>query len=236
MPYRMLEKPFIWAVRIYRTMQIEGLIYAITLLFFIFDPFASLPIFICMTRDQDEKQKTSSANRAVLVAALLFLIFAIVGTNLLDVFGITLDGFRIAGGIVLLLMALEIIFSLSLTKSQDTDVAWVIIATPILTGPGVIATGILLVAKYDLPTTLIAGVVSLLITWALLRNAGYIVRLVELRPSDIFQGRRSADRGHGVEFVMGGAIDYVHHGLGGRRSSVGIGKRNRLVPQPANMV
>jgi multiple antibiotic resistance protein len=215
LPDRKLKKPFIWAFRIYRLMQIEGLIYAITLLFFIFDPFASLPIFICMTRDQDERQKTSSANRAVLVAALLFLIFAILGTNLLNVFGITLDGFRIAGGIVLLLMALEIIFSLSLTKSQDADVAWVIIATPILTGPGVIATGILLVAKYDLPTALIAGVVSLLITWALLRNAGYIVRLVGNQAIEISSkviGLLIAAMA--VEFVMGGAIDYIHHAAG----------------------
>ena len=87
-------------------MQLEGLVYAVTLLFFIFDPFASLPIFICMTKDLDDNQKTSSANRAVLVAALLFVIFAVLGTNLLGVFSVTLDGFRIAGGIVLLLMAI----------------------------------------------------------------------------------------------------------------------------------
>ena len=148
----------------------------------------------------------------MLVAALLFLIFAVVGTNLLDAFGITLDGFRIAGGIVLLLMALEIIFSLSLTKSQDTDVAWVIIATPILTGPGVIATGILLVAKYDLPTTLLAGVFSLFITWVLLRNARFIVKMIGNQAIEIFSkiiGLLIAAMA--VEFVMGGAIDYVHH-------------------------
>ena len=78
-------------------MQIEGLVYAVTLLFFIFDPFASLPIFICVTKDLDNNQKTSSANRAVLVAALLFVIFAVLGTNLLGVFSVTLDGFRITG-------------------------------------------------------------------------------------------------------------------------------------------
>ena len=193
-------------------MQLDGLIYAATLLFFIFDPFASLPIFICMTKDLDDNQKTSSANRAVLVAGLLFLIFAVLGTNLLDVFGITLDGFRIAGGIVLLLMALEIIFSLSLTKSHDADVAWVIIATPILTGPGVITTAILLVAKYDLATTLIAGVFSLLITWILLRNAGLIIRAIGNQAIEIFSkviGLLIAAMA--VEFVMRGAIDYIHH-------------------------
>ena len=193
-------------------MQIEGLIYAVTLLFFIFDPFASLPIFICMTKDLDENQKTSSANRAVLVAALLFVIFAVLGTNLLSVFSVTLDGFRIAGGIVLLLMAIEIIFSLSLTKNQDADVAWVIIATPILTGPGVITTAILLVARYDLLTTLIAGVFSLIITWILLRNAAYIVKVIGHQAIEIFSkiiGLLLAAMA--VEFVMRGAIDYIRH-------------------------
>ncbi len=193
-------------------MEIEGLIYAVTLLFFIFDPFASLPIFICMTKDLDDRQKTSSANRAVLVAALLFVIFAVLGTNLLDVFSVTLDGFRIAGGIVLLLMAIEIIFSLSLTKSQDADVAWVIIATPILTGPGVITTAILLVARFDLLTTLIAGVFSLLITWILLRNAASIIKVIGHQAIEIFSkiiGLLLAAMA--VEFIMRGAIDYIHH-------------------------
>ena len=193
-------------------MQLDGLIYAVTLLFFIFDPFASLPIFICMTKDLDENQKTSSANRAVLVAALLFVIFAVLGTNLLGVFSVTLDGFRIAGGIVLLLMAIEIIFSLSLTKNQDADVAWVIIATPILTGPGVITTAILLVAKYDLLTTLLAGVLSLIITWVLLRNAASIIKLIGHQAIEIFSkiiGLLLAAMA--VEFIMRGAIDYVHH-------------------------
>jgi multiple antibiotic resistance protein len=193
-------------------MDLNGLVYAVTLLFFIFDPFASIPIFICMTKDLDDRQKTSSANRAVLVAALLFVIFAVLGTNLLGVFSVTLDGFRIAGGIVLLLMAIEIIFSLSFTKNQDADVAWVIIATPILTGPGVITTAILLVAKYDLLTTLIAGVFSLIITWILLRNAGAIIKIIGHQAIEIFSkiiGLLLAAMA--VEFIMRGAIDYIHH-------------------------
>ncbi|HEY3419176.1 MAG TPA: MarC family protein [Methanomassiliicoccales archaeon] len=193
-------------------MDLNGLIYAATLLFFIFDPFASIPIFICMTKDLDDNQKTTSANRAVLVAALLFAIFAILGTNLLAVFSVTLDGFRIAGGIVLLLMAIEIIFSLSLTKNQDADVAWVIIATPILTGPGVITTAILLVARFDLLTTLIAGVFSLIITWVLLRNAASIIKIIGNQAIEIFSkiiGLLLAAMA--VEFIMRGAIDYVHH-------------------------
>jgi multiple antibiotic resistance protein len=167
-------------------------------LFFIFDPFASLPIFICLTKNSDDKEKMRSANRAIIVAAILFIIFTLLGTNLLAVFGISIDAFRIAGGLVLILMATEIIFGFSLTRQGDTDVAWVIVATPILTGPGVIATSILLVSVVGVTITLIAGVIALAITWALLRNSVLIVKNAGPNVIEIFlQDHRSIDRGNG---------------------------------------
>jgi len=75
---------------------LEQLVYAVALLFFIFDPFASLPIFICMTKGFDDKEKLKSANNAVFVAGLLFVIFTVLGTNLLAVFGVSVDSFRVA--------------------------------------------------------------------------------------------------------------------------------------------
>ncbi len=195
--------------------MLEGLVYAAVLLFFIFDPFASLPIFMAMTKDQTEKERMRSANNAVLVSTILFVIFALVGTLLLDLFGVTVDGFRIAGGIVLLLMAVEIIFGLSFTKAGEKDVAWVIIATPILTGPGVITTAILLVSKFDIVTTLLAGAFALIVTWLLLHNSIYIVRLVGNNAIEIFSrviGLLLA--AVAVEYIMQGALDYINNHAG----------------------
>ncbi|MCE5296490.1 MAG: MarC family protein [Euryarchaeota archaeon] len=192
--------------------MLEGLVISATLLFFIFDPFASLPIFITMTNGQNDSQMTSSANRAILVSAILFAVFAISGQQILDLFSITTDGFRVAGGIVLLMMAVEVIFGLELTKQKKGDVAWVIIATPVLTGPGVISTAILLVALYDLPTVLIAGVFALMVTWILLRNAVFIVKVVGHTAIDVFSriiGMIIAALA--VEYIMSGAIDYINH-------------------------
>jgi multiple antibiotic resistance protein len=164
----------------------NGLFYAATLLFFIFDPFASLPVFMALTKGYEEKSIVTCANRAVLVAAVLFVIFVLIGQPLLGMFGVTLNGFRVAGGLVLLLMSMEIIFGLNLVRSSDQNVAWVIIATPILTGPGVIATAIILANQYDPITTLLAGSFSLLVTWILLRNAARVVKLVGGQVIDIF--------------------------------------------------
>jgi multiple antibiotic resistance protein len=64
-------------------MEFSDLIYATTLLFFIFDPFASLPIFITLTKSFSDEDKMKSANKAILVAAILFVIFVFVGKELL---------------------------------------------------------------------------------------------------------------------------------------------------------
>ncbi len=191
---------------------LDQLIYAVALLFFIFDPFASLPIFISLTKSMDDEEKRKSARNAVLVSGVLFVIFTLLGTAILDLFGISLDAFRIAGGLILLMMAIEIIFSLSFSKGTDqNNVAWVIIATPILTGPGVISTAILLAASVGWFTTIIAGVISLAVTWGLLRNSIYIVDRVGNNTIDIFSkiiGMLLAALA--VEFMLQGVYDWFN--------------------------
>lgn len=190
--------------------SIDTLIYAVSLLFFIFDPFASLPIFISLTKNMDDKEKERSANKAILVAALLFIIFTLIGPDILRLFGISLDAFRIAGGLVLMLMAIEIIFSLSFTRGGSQDVAWVIIATPVLTGPGVITTAILLAGTIGIFPTVIAGIIALVVTWGLLRNAILIVRRVGNNTIEIFSkiiGLLLA--AISVEYILKGVTDWL---------------------------
>jgi multiple antibiotic resistance protein len=191
-------------------MPLSDLVYATTLLFFIFDPFASLPIFITLTKSFNDEDKMKSANKAVLVAGILFVIFVFIGKELLGVFGVTPPSFRMAGGIVLLLMAIEIVFGIGIMHQGEQNVAWVIVASPILTGPGVIITAIILTTNYGYITPLFAGVISLVITWGLLRNAATMVRLVGNNVIEIFSkviGLFIAAMG--IEYVMKGAIDYI---------------------------
>jgi multiple antibiotic resistance protein len=190
--------------------DINELFLAATLLFFIFDPFASVPVFLAMTKGLSDEALVSCANRAVLVAAVLFIIFVLIGEQLLAVFGISIEGFRVAGGLVLLLMSMEIIFGLSLIRAGDQNVAWVIIATPILTGPGVIATAIVLTVQYDPITVLLAGSFSLIFTWFLMRNAHRVTKLVGTQVIDIFSkvvGLLIAAMA--IEYIFGGATTWI---------------------------
>jgi multiple antibiotic resistance protein len=194
--------------------MLEGLVASAVVLFFIFDPFASLPIFISLTKDQDQAQMIKSANRAVIVAALLFVVFALVGEDILALFGISISSFRVAGGLVLMMMAIEVIFGIEISKHKNEDVAWVVIATPILTGPGVIATAILLVDQYDVVTVLLAGGFALFITWLALHNSVYIVKKLGRNAIEIFSriiGLIIAALA--VEYILSGTMEYIQQNM-----------------------
>lgn len=148
-------------------------------LFLILDPFASLPMFISVTDGLDEKTIRSYANYSVLVAAILLLVFLFFGEDLMGLFGVTMDTFRVAGGIIFLMMAIELVFGMKLTKQGSSKgAAWAIIASPVLTGPGVITAAIIFSSENGLIPAVIASVVALLITWVILRMSSRIMHVV----------------------------------------------------------
>lgn len=148
-------------------------------LFLILDPFASVPMFINITNGLDNRTIKTYADRAIVVAAVLLFMFILIGDKLMDIFGVTMDSFRVAGGIIFLMMAVELVFGLKLSKIDDQKGAkWAIIASPILTGPGVITTAILISSKYGIATVMVASTIALVTTWVILRESDMIMRLV----------------------------------------------------------
>ncbi|WP_400196316.1 MarC family protein [Candidatus Methanarcanum hacksteinii] len=148
-------------------------------LFLILDPFASVPMFINITNGLDNRTIKIYADKAIVVAAILLFMFILIGDKLMDIFGVTIDSFRVAGGIIFLMMAVELVFGLKLSKIDDQKGAkWAIIASPILTGPGVITTAILISSKYGIATVMVASTIALVTTWVILRESDLIMRLV----------------------------------------------------------
>lgn len=148
-------------------------------LFLILDPFASVPMFINITNGLDNRTIKIYADKAIVVAAILLFMFILIGDKLMDIFGVTMDSFRVAGGIIFLMMAVELVFGLKLSKIDDQKGAkWAITASPILTGPGVITTAILISSKYGIATVMVASTIALVTTWVILRESDLIMRLV----------------------------------------------------------
>ena len=142
-------------------------------LFIIMDPFASIPPFLMLTRNCKEEEMKSTANKAVLIAAVIAFIFVFGGMEILKILSITLSDFKIAGGMVLVLLGLENVLNFTLSnghnKKDVVDSVAVLIATPLLTGPGLISSLIIMVQTFAIGNVLIALSATLFISLIILK-------------------------------------------------------------------
>ncbi|MGA2385890.1 MAG: MarC family protein [Candidatus Bathyarchaeia archaeon] len=156
---------------------ISDLVKAVIALFIIVDPFGNIPIFIGLTENIPEAQIKKVYNTAVIVGMALLLVFAFAGTAILDIFGLTIPSFEVAGGILLLIIAVRIVVSgIHETVESPESIGAVPIAIPLLVGPGAITTTIITLQSYStegaaiaVTITVLAVVIVLSLTWVILR-------------------------------------------------------------------
>lgn len=161
----------------------------------VIDPPGCAPIFAGLTSGASPVHRRAMAVRAVFVAAIILLVFAVFGEDLLRVLGISLNAFRIAGGIMLFLIALEMVFEKRTERREDRaqkvreeqveDISIFPMAMPMIAGPGSIASTMLLMSQHSGLTNafvvLTALATVLLLTLAALLAAGPLMRLVGQR-------------------------------------------------------
>ncbi|MDQ1376628.1 MAG: multiple antibiotic resistance protein, partial [Acidimicrobiaceae bacterium] len=114
----------------------------------IMDPAGNTPIFVGLTAELTPRQRANAALAAVAAATGLILGFALFGQVILDYLRVSLESLSIAGGLLLLLVALEMLRGMDMTPTPGRNVALVPLATPLLAGPGAIATVMVLVRRY----------------------------------------------------------------------------------------
>lgn len=134
-------------------MDFTNLLHVFITLISIINPLGIIPIFLTITADQSLAQKKATTKRTVTSVILILLVSAYIGNSILDFFGIDIDSFRVAGGILLLLMSVHMLQAkIPSVKTNDDehreavikeDVAVVPLAIPLLAGPGAISTVIL---------------------------------------------------------------------------------------------
>lgn len=150
----------------------ELFISAFVTLFVVIDPPGCAPIYASMTTGASEAQRRSMAIRAVMIATAILVVFALWGKQVLGVLGIDLDSFRIAGGIMLFLIAMDMVFEKRTQRREDRaqkivetpeveDVSVFPMAMPMIAGPGSIATIMLLMGRADGMTERLAVVAAL---------------------------------------------------------------------------
>ena len=154
----------------------DGILEAFIQLFLIIDPCNVVPIFAAVQREKVRQV----ARDAVLVAFGLLLFFAILGDLLLRILGISLPSFMIAGGIMLLSLALEFIKYVE-PKISVNEFAAVPIGTPLLAGPGAITMSIILMRSYSHIDVIISLAASMILSYIILTMSPQILQRIGKR-------------------------------------------------------
>ena len=159
---------------------ISELAKAIIALFIIVDPFGNIPIFMGLTEKMADTQKKKVYNTATLVGVILLLVFAFTGQEILNIFGLSIYSFEVAGGILLLIIAIRILISGSMHENVESpeSLGAVPIAIPLLVGPGAITTTIFNLQAYGTVTAILAVLIVLSLTWVILRFINGIYRFL----------------------------------------------------------
>lgn len=205
--------------------QLTFALVALSAVFFVIDPLANVPIFLSVTGRFDSDQRSRIAGRAAFAAWLTLCVFAAAGGLIFRAFGISLGAFKVAGGLMLLLMAIDMMRAQpsptrSTAEEQDEtrqrdDIAIVPLAIPMLAGPGAIATVMVLMSRAAWKPIQTAGVfaavtITCVAAWLLMRSATRVESLVPrtlLRAIERVMGLLLA--AVGVEFVASGVRDLV---------------------------
>ena len=149
---------------------ISELTRAFVALFIIVDPFGNIPIFVGLTENITDAQRKKTYNTAILVGFALLLVFSFTGQEILSLFGLSIYSFEVAGGILLLIIAIRILISGFHENTESPEsLGAVPIAIPLLVGPGAITTTIFNLQSYGTIITIVAVVVVLALTWVILR-------------------------------------------------------------------
>ena len=170
---------------------------AITL-FIILDPLLSTSMFIDLTRGLSGKEVLKQAGIATSVAGVLMLVFLVFNDVIFSILNIELDSFKVAGGIILFILGLQIVLGLEIggkaahearaEQARDgaellpgtvrKSMAGVIIGTPIMCGPGTITTVMIIGSEYGILITALAIILALLVIWMILAFSARITAVL----------------------------------------------------------
>jgi multiple antibiotic resistance protein len=163
---------------------------AFTSFFTLINPLGVIPIFVAMTTDLDERNRAKTARKASFVALLTIVIFALTGQLLFKFFGISVNSFRMVGGIIFFFMGMDMLqarltrtkLKKSEVKTYVNDISITPLAIPMICGPGAITNAIVLMEDavgFDQKVILLVAIfVIMLITYLALKYSSKITTLI----------------------------------------------------------
>jgi len=198
-------------------MDVNTFLHIFIPLFAVIDPFAALPLYMSLTTGLSEAQKRRIVKEASLTAIVLLIFFAFLGIYILDFMGISIEALMIAGGLLMLLVSLEMVKEGDKPRStkkkvalheETGDIGIVPLGTPMLAGPGAISLVIILMGKYPGKwLSIVISIVSIIILTALIFLGSNLISKIMGE-----KGSRAFTRVMGL-LVAAFAVQYILDGI-----------------------
>lgn len=165
----------------------ENIIKYTIALFVVIDPIGTVPLFIAITKNMQKGERKAVSKIAVITAGVLLIVFAVAGTQILSIFGITISSFLIAGGVLLFIVSIELLtygaWRFGGTVPGESGV--VPLAFPLLAGPGAITSVIISFQAAGLIVTILSIAIVIGVTYIILLLVNPIYRVLGRRGSMI---------------------------------------------------
>lgn len=149
--------------------------------------FGVVPVFVSLTSDLSAEEKKKNLIESIITATTVAIIFMLIGKLIFLIMGITVGDFKIAGGILLLILSVHLLLSgESPREHQHYDAGIFPLGTPLITGPAVLTTTLVLIDSYGLFPTFISLVTNMLIVWLVLLKSNFISNTIGLNGTRAF--------------------------------------------------
>jgi len=167
----------------------NSLLVSILMLFIVLDPIGNSPYFYVLTKNYSNEARRKIISMSVSVAAFIMLFFAVLGDLIFDLLDVTVDDFRIAAGIILLIYFIAILLEIDLGPKQisEENIAVVPLAMPLLAGPAAISTVIYIKYVWGLEYALLSTVVNLLLAYPILLAGNLLAKYMGKNGSLVFE-------------------------------------------------
>jgi multiple antibiotic resistance protein len=160
-------------------MNFDQLLLAFVPLFVAIDALGLVPMLLGMTDGMENHERKKLVTTSALVALVVAVIFVLGGQFIFHIIGITVDDFRVAGGILLLVLSIyDVLFSQQERRSDSTMAGVVPIGIPLTIGPAAMATLLILVKTYGYTLTFISLFLNVLIAWLCYSNCHLLVKVL----------------------------------------------------------
>lgn len=167
--------------------MLERFFLALIPLFVAVDAIGIMPIYINLTEDLDQEEKNIAIIQSVITASIVAFVFILVGKLVFRLLGITMGDFMIAGGVILFCIAItDLINPVMKRRKPGKDLGAVPLGTPLIVGPGVLTTTLVMIPQYGILPVLVSVLVNILFAGMVFRSSGYIVKVIGVSGSRAF--------------------------------------------------